>query len=94
MCCVQFDADVSWKISPNQSIKNRIRLDFSLNNGILGTLTDGNQTISFYIIKNSYKQAILTEMVALKSPNIALNLCEIVNKIWNDRIRYEMAFLR
>jgi hypothetical protein len=33
-------------------------------------------------------------MVALKSPNNALNLCEIVNKIWNDRIRYEMAFLR
>ena len=93
MCCVQFDADVSWKISPNHSIKNRIRSDFSLDNGILGTLTDGKQTISFYIIKNSYNQAILTEMVALKSNN-ALNLCEIVNKIWNDRIRYEMAFLR
>jgi hypothetical protein len=56
-------------------------------------LSDGNQTISFHIIKNSYNQPILTEMVALKSNN-ALNLCEIVNKIWNDRIRYEMAFLR
>jgi hypothetical protein len=43
--------------------------------------SDGNQTISFYIIKNSYKQAISTGMVALKSPNNALNLCEIVNKI-------------
>ena len=93
MCCVQFDADVSLKISPNQSIKNWIQLDSSLNNGILGTLTDGKQTISFHIIKNSYNQAISTEMVALKSNN-ASNQCEIVNKIWNDRIRYEMAFLR
>ena len=54
---------------------------------------DGKRTISFYIIKTSYNQAFSTEMIALKSNN-AMNLCKIVNIIWNDRIRYEMAFLR
>ena len=40
---------------------------------------DGKRTISFYIIKPSYNQAVFTDMAALK-PNNTFNLCEIVEK--------------
>ena len=73
--CVVSSSMLMFHERSRQTNLSRIESDW-----ILGTLTDGKQTISFYIIKNSYNQAILTEMVALKSNN-ALNLCEIVNKI-------------